>query len=604
MASKIEDYGLIGNCHTAALVSRFGDIDWLCAPYFDSDACFSALIGCNEHGRWALRPTVPVRQNGQRYRGDTLILESEFICDGGAVRVVDFMPVGERCDVVRIVEGLDGEVPIEMVIDVRFGYGSGQPLVMLAGSTAQFTAGPDTLVFRGPVDLERIGKSVSAYVQVKKGDRFGLQMTWSRSHERVPEALSPDEALMRTEAFWREWSGNCTYHGQWRDAVLRSLITLKALTFAPTGAIVASPTTSLPEDIGGVRNWDYRYCWLRDASLTLDALMIGGYIEETRAFREWLVRTVADDPEHMQIMYSLSGARRLTEYELDWLPGYEGSRPVRVGNAASAQFQLDVYGEVMACIYTGVKRGLAVAAEGWGAAKEILTFLESAWQRPDDGIWEVRGGPRHFTHSKIQAWVAIDRAVKGISEFGVSDDARAMLPHLSALRERMHADICQRGFNPRVGAFTQSYDSDLMDASVLVMPHVGFLPAQDPRVQGTVAAVERTLLRDGLVLRYATEPGIDGLPGDEGAFLACSFWLADNYAYARRTQEAREMFERLLGLRNHLGLLAEQYDFKRQRQIGNFPQGFSHLALICTAALIDAAVREAEVPQKRARVLI
>jgi GH15 family glucan-1,4-alpha-glucosidase len=392
-------------------------------------------------------------------------------------------------------------------------------------------------------------------VQVKKGDRLGLQMTWSQSHEGGPEALSPDEALMRTEAFWREWSGNCTYHhGQWRDAVL--------------------------------------------------PLMTGGYIEETRAFREWLVRTIADDPENMQIMYSLSGARRLTEYELDWLPGYEGSRPVRVGNAASAQFQLDVYGEVLACIYTGIKRGLAVAAEGWGAAEEILTFLESAWQRPDDGIWEVRGGRRHFTHSKIQAWVAIDRAVKGISEFDVSDDARAMLPHLSALRERMHTEICQRGFNPRVGAFTQSYGSDLMDASVLVVPQVGFLAAQDPRVQGTVAAVERTLLRDGLVLRYATEPGIDGLPGDEGAFLACSFWLADNYAYARRTQEAREMFERLLGLRNHLGLLAEQYDFKRQRQIGNFPQGFSHLALIYTAALIDAAMREAEVPLKRARVLI
>jgi GH15 family glucan-1,4-alpha-glucosidase len=596
MASKIEDYGLIGNTRTAALVSRFGDVDWLCAPHFDSDACFSALLGYDEHGRWALRPTIPVRENRQRYRGDTLILESECICDGGAVRIVDFMPVGERCDVVRIVEGLEGEVPIEMLLDVRFSYGSVKPLVTLARDTAQFSAGPDTIVFRGPVELERVGKSVSAHLHVKKGDRFGLQLTWSPSHGQVPDGISTDEALGRTEAFWREWSGRCTYQGRWRDAVLRSLITLKGLTFAPTGAIVAAPTTSLPEAIGGVRNWDYRYCWLRDASLTLDALMIGGYIEETRAFRDWLLRAVAGDPANMQIMYSLAGAHRLTAYELDWLPGYEGSRPVRVGNAASGQFQLDVYGEVLSCLYGGRKRGLAAHGEGWRTLDEILAFLEGAWQRPDEGIWEVRGGRRHFTHSKIMAWVAIDRAVKAIAEFGISDSARAMLPHLSALRERIHTDICQHGFNPRVGAFTQSYGSDLMDASVLLMPHVGFLPAQDPRVQGTVAAVERTLLRDGFVLRYVTEHGTDGLPGTEGAFLACSFWLADNYAFARRTQEAEAMFERLLGLRNHLGLLAEEYETRLQRQVGNFPQGFSHLALIFTAAGIATAIRQRDAP--------
>jgi GH15 family glucan-1,4-alpha-glucosidase len=592
MASRIEDYGLIGNTRTAALVSRFGDVDWLCAPHFDSDACFSALLGYDEHGRWALRPTIAVRENRHRYRDDTLVLESEWICDGGAVRVVDFMPVGERCDVVRIVEGIEGEVPLEMLLDVRFGYGAEKPWVTLAQDTALFTAGPDTLVFRGPVELVRVGRGVSAHLHLKKGMRVGLQLTWCPSHEQVPEALSTDSALERTDAFWREWSRRCTYRGGQRDAVVRSLLTLKALTFAPTGAMVAAPTTSLPEAIGGVRNWDYRYCWLRDASLMLDALMIGGYVEETRAFRDWLLRTIAGDPANMRIMYSLAGARRLIEYELSWLPGYEGSAPVRIGNAASGQFQLDVYGEVLSCIYSGRKRGLAAHDEGWRTLDEILTFLESAWQRPDEGIWEVRGGRRHFTHSKVMAWVAIDRAVKAMSEFRPGEGARAMLPHLSALRERIHADVCQRGFNPRVGAFTQSYGSDLMDASVLLMPHVGFLPAEDPRVKGTVAAVERTLLRDGLVRRYNTEDGTDGLPGTEGAFLACSFWLADNYAFAHRTSEAEELFERLLGLRNHLGLLAEEYDPALQRQLGNFPQGFSHEALIFTAAAIDTGRNE------------
>jgi len=589
MASRIEDYGLIGNTRTAALVSRFGDIDWLCAPHFDSDACFSALLGYDEHGRWALRPTVPVRENRQRYRDDTLILESECICDGGAIRVLDFMPVGERCDVVRIVEGTEGEVPLEMLLDVRFGYGADKPLVTLTSDGARFTAGPDTLIFRGPAELQRVGQRVSAHLHLKKGQRVGLQLAWCPSHEPAPDALSTDHALEETDAFWRAWCARCTYRGRWRDAVQRSLLTLKALTFAPTGAMVAAPTTSLPEAIGGVRNWDYRYCWLRDASLMLDALMIGGYIEETRAFRDWLLRAVAGHPASMRIMYSLAGARRMPEHELAWLPGYEGSQPVRIGNAASDQFQLDIYGEVLSCIYTGRSRGLAAHDEGWRTLDEILIFLEGAWQRPDEGIWEVRGGRRHFTHSKIMAWVAIDRAVKAITDFGASDEARAMLPHWSALRERIHADICERGYNPAVGAFTQSYGSDWMDASVLLIPHVGFLPAHDPRVQGTVAAVERILLRDGFVQRYVTDHGADGLPGTEGAFLACSFWLADNYAFANRLHEAEELFERLLGLRNHLGLLAEEYDPALRRQLGNFPQGFSHQALVCTAAAIDAA---------------
>jgi GH15 family glucan-1,4-alpha-glucosidase len=591
MASRIEDYGVIGNTRTAALISRFGDVDWMCAPYFDSDACFATLLGYGEHGRWALRPTVPVREHRQRYREDTLILETDCMCDSGAVRIIDFMPVGERCDLVRIVEGLEGDVPMEMVLDVRFSYGSHQPLITLAPATAEWVAGPDRMIFHGPVQLGRVRNAVSSYLRIKQGDRVGLQLTWCSSHGPVPDALSLDDALAETDAFWREWSGRCTYQGRWRDAVVRSLITLKALTFAPTGAMVAAPTTSLPEVIGGVRNWDYRYCWLRDASLMLEALMLSGYIDETRAFRDWLLRTVAGDPSDMQIMYTLTGARRLTEYELGWLPGYEGSRPVRIGNAASGQFQLDVYGEVLSCIYVGRRRGLAGRDEGWQTLEAILTFLEGAWQQPDEGIWEVRGGRRHFTHSKIMAWVAIDRAVKAIAEFGPNDQLRGMVPHLSALRERIHSETCERGFNPRVGAFTQSYGSDLLDASVLLIPHVGFLPAQDPRVQSTVAAVERSLLRDGFVLRYRNDAGTDGLPGTEGVFLACSFWLADNYAFAGRTREAEELFERLLGLRNHLGLLAEEYDPTQQRQLGNFPQGFSHLALITTAAAIEAPTR-------------
>src|SRR5262252_3498809 len=385
------------------------------------------------------------------------------------------------------------------------------------------------------------------------------------------------------------WAGRCTYQGRWRDAVVRSLLTLKALTYAPTGGIVAAPTTSLPEEIGGVRNWDYRFCWLRDASLTLDAFMIGGYVDEARAFRDWLIRATAGDPADLQIMYGIDGFRRLTEFDLPWLPGYEGSKPVRVGNAASGQFQLDVYGEALSAIYAARRMGLPGTMEGWKATKELMAFMEDAWQRPDDGIWEVRGGRRHFTHSKVMAWVAVDRTVRAIREQGAGGDEGAkMLPHLSALAERIHAEVCERGFNPRVGAFTQSYGSADLDASVLVIPHFGFLPGSDPRVQGTVAAIEKKLVRDGFVLRYATEAGADGLPGSEGAFLACSFWLADNYALGGRLGDAEALFERLLSLRNHLGLLAEEYEPRLQRQIGNFPQAFSHLALIVTAQIIEA----------------
>jgi GH15 family glucan-1,4-alpha-glucosidase len=596
MASRIEDYGLIGNTATTALVSRTGSIDWFCAPRFDSDACFSALVGYDEHGAWAVRPTVRTRETRQRYRGETMILETEFVCDGGVVRVVDFMPLAQahesRTDIVRIVEGVEGEVPIEIRLDVRFGYGADTPWITTGPDGVHFIAGPDALRLHGPVPFRTASGRVAALVQVRKGDRLPLELTWHPSAEEAPEPLDVDATLAATEGYWRTWAGRCTYEGRWRDLVVRSLLTLKAMIYAPTGGIVAAPTTSLPEEIGGVRNWDYRYCWLRDASLTLDALMMGGYIDEARAFRDWVLRAVAGAPGDLQIMYDVAGARRLTEFELGWLPGYEGSKPVRVGNAASGQFQLDVYGELVSCLYTGRKLGMAAREDVWPSVKMLLDFLDRAWQRPDDGIWEVRGGRRHFTHSKVMAWVAIDRAARAIEELGVGgDEGREMLPHLHALRERIHTEVCERGFNPRVGAFTQSYGSDALDASVLVIPHFGFLPAGDPRMVGTVAAIEKSLLRDGFVLRYSTDTGADGLPGTEGAFLACSFWLADNYAAAGRIEEGEALFERLIGLRNHLGLLAEEYEPKLRRQIGNFPQAFSHLALITTAHILDAVRR-------------
>jgi len=596
MASKIEDYGMIGNTYTSALVSRMGSIDWLCAPRFDSDACFAALVGYDEHGRWGLRPTVTVRENRQRYRDDTMVLETEFACDGGVVRIIDFMPLSGRCEVVRIIEGLDGEVPIEMLLDVRFGYGAHAPFIEKAGDDVWFLSGPDALVLRSPIPLDLSGHSVSAFFPVKKGDRIPIQLTWFPSHEQPPAAVDVEQALASTEQFWREWVGRCTYQGRWRDAVVRSLITLKAMTYAPTGAIVAAPTTSLPESLGGVRNWDYRYCWMRDASLTLDALMIGGYIDAARAFRDWVDRTIAGDPADLQIMYNIFGGRRLTEFEVSWLPGYESSKPVRVGNAASDQFQLDVYGEYTACWYSARKMGLQGSEQGWHVFKDLIAFMENAWQRPDDGIWEVRGGRRHFTHSKVMAWVFFDRAAKAIQEFGFGgDEGQKMLPHICSLRERIHAEICERGFNPSLGAFTQSYGSDALDASVLVIPRIGFLPGSDPRVRGTVAAIEKHLLRDGFVLRYDTSDGADGLPGNEGAFLACTFWLADNYAFAGRISEAEALFGRLLALRNHLGLLSEEYDPKLHRLIGNFPQAFSHLALIITAHNIESASAQGQV---------
>jgi GH15 family glucan-1,4-alpha-glucosidase len=598
MPSRIEDYGIIGNTRTVALVSRAGSIDWMCAPDFDSDACFASLVGYDAHGRWSLRPTVPVRQIRQRYINDTLILETEFECDGGIVRLIDFMPPSnERSDVIRILEGVAGEVPMELELVPRFGYGSDRPRVLTSDDGAVImTAGPDSLILRADVPARVRDAALFGEHTIRQGERVACVLSWFASHHARPPALDVDRERARTDAYWTAWANRCPYHGRYREPVMRSLITLKALTYAPTGAVAAATTAGLPEQIGGPRNWDYRYCWIRDASLTLRALMFGGYTAEAAAFREWVLRAAAGDPEQMQIMYDIRGGRRLIETELPFLPGYEGSRPVRIGNAAHEQFQLDIYGELIGALDLGERMGLPRAESPTPLLGQILDHVERVWQSPDDGIWEVRGGRRHFTHSKLMAWVAVASAVNVIERRGPTDPLYDRLPHLRGLRERIHDEVCARGFNPRKGAFTQYYGGEVLDASVLVMTHTGFLPANDARVCGTVAAVERELLRDGFVLRYSTEHGVDGLPGSEGAFLACSFWLADNYTFAGRFHDAEALLERLLGLRNHLGLLAEEYEPRLQRQIGNFPQGFSHLALVQSVATLEqAAARRHEV---------
>jgi GH15 family glucan-1,4-alpha-glucosidase len=486
-----------------------------------------------------------------------------------------------------------------MLLEPRFGYGVDHPWLQTDGHDVSFTAGPEALCLRSGVEVETASWRATAAFTVLKGDRVPFVLSWHPSHQRPPAPLDAHNAEAQTETWWRQWSARCTYRGRHRDAVMRSLIVLKALTYAPTGGIVAAPTTSLPEEIGGVRNWDYRFCWIRDAALTLIALMIGGYTDEALAWRNWLFRTAAGAPEQLQIMYGIAGERRLTEMTLDWLPGYEGSRPVRVGNGAASQFQLDVYGELFSCLYLSRRMGIG-PAESWQPGKMLLEFLGKAWQRPDEGIWEVRGGGlRHFTYSKVMVWVAFDRAIRLIEEFGTGGkEASELLPHLRTLRGRVHEEVCQRGFNERVGAFTQSYGIESLDASVLLIPHVEFLPASDPRLQSTVRAIEKGLMMDGFVRRYPTEHNLDGLPGSEGAFLACSFWLADNYVFANRMEEAEEMFARLLGIRNHLGLLAEEYDPMARRQLGNFPQAFSHLALVHTALLLEGSYKSGSTPDQ------
>jgi GH15 family glucan-1,4-alpha-glucosidase len=605
MAAKIEDYGIVGDMQTTALISRAGSVDWLCAPYFDSDACFASLVGYDSHGRWAIRPTVPIREVRQGYEGDTLVLATEFVCEGGTARIVDFMPMNPgRSDLIRRVEGVKGKVPFEMVLAPRFGYGANLPWTRATPDGTVFTVGPDSLRLASTITTTPATDEDRAYFLVRAGDRVDFQLSCFSSHLPPPPRLGVEEELARTLAFWEEWAGRCAYRGRHREAVVRSLLTLKALTFAPTGAIVAAPTSSLPEEIGGSRNWDYRFCWLRDATLTLLPLFDSGYVEEARGFRDWLFRAIAGNPAETQIMYNIRGARRLTEFELPWLPGYEGSRPVRVGNAASDQFQLDVFGEVMNAIELSRRHGLPEMQGGLVSGMSFVRHVEDVWQRPDDGIWEVRGGRRHFTYSKVMAWVAFDRALRLLEEFGAGAgraEARMLIPRLHALRERVHEEVCSRGYNPEIQAFTQSYGSKALDASVLLIPKMGFLPATDPRMTSTVAVIEKDLVRDGFVLRYSTTEGVDGLPGSEGAFLACSFWLVDNYALAGRIEEAEALFERLLGLRNHLGLLAEEYAPELRRQIGNFPQAFSHLALVRSATLLDAHARAGRAKPARGR---
>ncbi len=591
MASRIEDYALIGDCHTAALVGRDGSMDWLCLPRFDSGACFAAILGGPEHGAWSLAPAAGGRAVRRRYAAETLILESDFETPEGAVTVIDFMPPRTRApDVVRIVVGRRGRVPMRTRLVIRFDHGSIVPWVRRTGSGLRAIAGPDSLIVSTPVPLHGENLTTTADFEVAEGERVPFVATWHPSFEDPPPRLDPERALVQTERWWRHWASRCQSGGAYHEAIVRSLITLKALTFAPTGGIVAAPTTSLPEQIGGVRNWDYRYCWLRDATFTLYSLMSSGYREEAAAFREWLLRAVAGDPSKLQIMYGILGERRLTEMEIDWLPGYEGSAPVRIGNAASHQRQWDVYGEILDAMYQCRRLGLPPDEPGWQLERALLGFLESAWMEPDSGIWEVRGPPQHFTHSKVMAWVAVDRAIKSVEHFGV----KGPLERWRAMRKAIHDQVCERGYDRTLGSFVQAYGSRLLDASLLMLPLVGFLPATDPRVRGTVTAIERQLVRDGLVDRYSTEGTVDGLPPGEGSFLACSFWLADCLSMIGRREDATRLFEHLLGLRNDVGLLSEEYDPIAGRMLGNFPQAFSHVGLVNTARNLAQPLGPAE----------
>jgi GH15 family glucan-1,4-alpha-glucosidase len=591
MPARIEDYALIGDCHTAALVSRDGSIDWLCFPRFDSPACFAALLGTPENGRWQIAPSVPVRSVRRRYRTDTMILETLFETDHGAVTLIDFMPPrNNAADLMRIVRADRGEVPMHLELIIRFDYGWIVPWVRNTGRGIRATAGPDTIHLYSDIQLHGENFTTVADFTVSEGQSFAFDMTWSPTHDARPEHRDPTETLRSSESFWKEWSSRCTYQGEWREAVVRSLLTLKTMTYAPTGGIVASITTSLPERLGGERNWDYRYCWLRDATFTLYALMIGGYMEEASAWREWLIRAVAGTPSKLQIMYGVSGERRLTELVLDWLPGYEGAKPVRTGNAAHGQHQLDVYGEVMDALFVAQRSGLPASEDAWRVQRATLEFLESDWMKPDEGIWEVRGPRRQFTHSKIMAWVAMDRGIKAVEQFGLNGNAERW----KALRKQIREEVLRCGFDSELGSFVQYYGSKSPDASLLMIPLVGFLPATDSRVRGTVHLIQRQLMRQGFVERYPTRPHVDGLPPGEGAFLLCTFWLADNLALQGRFDEAREIFERLLDLRNDVGLLSEEYDPEHQRQIGNFPQAFSHIGLINTARNLLAAGGPAE----------
>ncbi|MBV8662103.1 MAG: glycoside hydrolase family 15 protein [Hyphomicrobiales bacterium] len=592
MPGRIEDYAVIGNCETIALVGREGSIDWLCLPRFDSDACLSALLGSPEHGRWLIGPANGATSVTRGYRGDTLILETRFENDRGAVTVTDFMSRRDGCaDLVRLVRGLRGQVDMQMELVVRFDYGSVTPWVTREeDGRLQLVAGPDRLLLDASVACEGEHYRTVADFSVDAGEEVSFVLTWSPSYRSEPKPIDIITTLGEVQTSWSEWSTAFDRSGRWADSVLRSLLTLKALAHWETGGIVAAGTTSLPERLGGPRNWDYRYCWLRDATFTLYALIESGFYDEAKNWHQWLLRAAAGSPDDLQIMYGVAGERRLDEREIAWLPGYEGSAPVRVGNAAVGQLQLDVYGEVVDAFYTARRAELVTSDESWGLEVALVTHLEGIWQEPDDGIWEVRGGRKHFTHSKVMAWVAFDRAVRSIEDFGLEGP----LERWREIRDAIHREVCERGYEPTQNTFVQSFGAEALDASLLLIPLVGFLPAKDPRVLGTLAAIERRLVRNGLVLRYDTNQGTDGLPGGEGAFLACSFWLADNYALAGRSREAQALFERLLALTNDLGLLAEEYDPISRRLLGNFPQAFSHLALINTAHNLNSASGPAE----------
>jgi GH15 family glucan-1,4-alpha-glucosidase len=586
MSLRIEDYAIIGDLQTAAIVGIDGSIDWLCLPHFDSPSCFTRLLGGDEHGFWQIAPAggpEAVLATRRTYRPDSLVLETEFDTASGTVRITDCMPMRDtHPHVVRLVEGVRGSVDLHMNLTMRFDYGEVVPWVTSTRGLMRMTAGPDAVALWHRVDPKGEGMHTVADFTVTEGQQFPFTLVWFPSHEQPPPPLDAYYAIELTDVFWREWSGQCTLEGEWREAVMRSIITLKALTYEPTGGIVAAVTTSLPEALGGNRNWDYRYCWLRDATLTLESFMRAGLFDEAMAWRDWLLRAVAGDVSDLQIMYGPAGERRLDEWEADWLPGYESSAPVRIGNAASGQFQLDVYGEVMSALYESAHAEGVQSRASWSLQTQLINFLEHGWTEPDDGIWEVRGPRRHFTHSKVMAWVAVDRAVRTLEEW---PELVGPLEDWRFLRHAIFTEVCEKGYNEKVGAFTQYYGSDTLDASVLMIPLVGFLPAIDHRVVSTIDAVQRELMDDGFVLRYRTtdDGSVDGLTGREGAFLACSFWLVDCLHMIGRKDEAVELFNRLLSLRNDLGLLSEEYDPVAKRLVGNFPQAFSHVSLVNSA---------------------
>jgi GH15 family glucan-1,4-alpha-glucosidase len=590
VSNLIEDYAIIGDTQTAALVSREGSIDWLCLPRFDSGACFAALLGTRDHGSWSIRPEQQPDSVRRRYVEETLVLETTFTTGSGTVRLVDLMPTRARDpDLVRVVEGVSGRVRMCMDLALRFDYGRSVPWIRQEGGRLLGVAGPDSVVLDTPVELRGEDLRTVAEFEVGAGDRVPFVLEWHPSHESPGPTIDPFHAIDDTVEWWRAWSSRCTYHGPHRDAVARSLLTLKALTYAPTGGVLAAATTSLPEQIGGERNWDYRFCWLRDATFTLHALMDAGYRAEAAAWRDWLLRAVAGAPDQMQIMYGCAGERRLPELTLPWLPGYERSTPVRVGNAAVEQVQLDVYGEVMRLLHEARSGDIDDDPFGWALQRALMEHLESHWRDPDHGIWEVRGPPRDFTHSKVMAWVGADRAVKAVEQLGLDGPVERW----RSLRSEIRAEVLAAAWDEDRQTFTMFYGGRELDAALLQMPMVGFLAADDERMLGTVAAIERELCEDGLVHRYTQNPEVDGLPRGEGAFLACTFWLASNQALCGRRREAIETFEHLLELRNDVGLLAEEYDPVSRRQLGNFPQALSHVPLVNTALILEGAAAPA-----------